>query len=77
MAGFHLFEKKEDAEEFAKYHKSLAPSVIYRVRYRNVTAKGPQLTHSFLNSDKLTKHYGNCIVAREIFIEPQGLEACA
>jgi hypothetical protein len=77
LSGFHLFERKQDAEFFARYHSSDGVSYCVRkVRYRNVTAKGPQLLNAKINWDtrQYEERWGNCIVAREIFIEPEERE---
>jgi hypothetical protein len=75
--GFHLFEKREDAlillREFIKYGVFVT---LRKVRYKNVTAKGPQAVwdHRSVKYVRVP-----CIVAREIFIEPaeEEHEECA
>jgi hypothetical protein len=83
-SGFHLFEKKEDAEAFAgdypgkRFDKATnfeRHLCVRKVRYRNVTATGLQVTD--WDAEKHKMHRANCIVSKEIFIEPEGEQQCA
>jgi hypothetical protein len=67
--GYHFFEKKEDADALADDVRrySIRPVVVRKVRYKNVTAKGSQPVREFTGCIV----YFPCVVAKEIFIEPE------
>jgi hypothetical protein len=76
QTGFHIFEKKEDAEEFAKCFnewftvpKIYGIAVVRKVYYRNVTARGTNQTFLYVPRKNQPLREAPCIVAREIFIQ--------
>jgi hypothetical protein len=77
--GFHLFQNRKDAETYLESFKSWLTligcqdtAVLRKVRYRNVRAKGKQEV-DFLKDGSLRP----CIVAKEMFIEPEEEKQCA
>jgi hypothetical protein len=77
--GFHIFQNREDAEIYLESFKSWLTllgyqetAVLRKVRYRNVRARGTQEV-DFLKDGSLRP----CIVAKEMFIEPEEEKQCA
>jgi hypothetical protein len=77
-SGFHIFEKKEDAERYLASFVNPSQKVIKKIKYRNVTAKGPN--RAVLYSECDYEYFDltvPCVVAKEIFVFDEEPTKCA
>jgi hypothetical protein len=79
VTGFHIFQDREDAETYLESYQSWLnliespeTAVLRKVRYRCVRARGKHEVR-FLEEGVLRP----CIVAKEMFIEPEEEKQCA
>lgn len=66
--GFHVFLSLKDANEYKKCCGTGSSILIFRVRYRDVVAFGPNVLGW---SRTKGAPMGDCVVARQIYIEEQ------
>jgi hypothetical protein len=70
-SGFHIFENKEDAQRYLESFANTSNKVVRKVKYRSVTAKGKNRPSVWSDCNGYFSPTVPCIVAREIFIEPE------
>jgi hypothetical protein len=76
--GFHIFEKKEDAERYLASFSDQRHKVVKKVKFRNVTAKGPNHPVLYCEHDSDSGDYTvPCVVAKEIFVLDEETTECA
>jgi hypothetical protein len=81
QTGFHIFEDKDGADALADElrRNGRCHIVVRKVRYRNITAKGSQEVTNLYTRAIFGVQIGraqdssifSCVVAKEIFIEPE------
>jgi hypothetical protein len=78
--GFHIFENESDAYQYRQnYHRLHLTheqgTVVRKVRYRNVCTRGSVVCAR--GNQSYETALKPCVVAREMFIEPEEKQQCA